>query len=108
MLDVLTAAGNDALQAPLPGTGKSFYDALVDSFSGTVAPAPINQTASFYSELGEYSWNVGETEGVAWSNIQRKLASGFDDACGDSFCEGDYADITPLRLACSRTVQNSL
>jgi hypothetical protein len=101
MLDVLTAAGNDALQAPLPGTGKSFYDALVGCFSGTVAPAPINQTASFYSELGEYSWNAGETEGVAWSKVQRKLASGFDDACGDSFCEGDYADITPLRLACS-------
>ncbi|MEA2750388.1 MAG: hypothetical protein QOI41_4531 [Myxococcales bacterium] len=101
MLDVLSAAGDDALNAPLPGTGKSFYDALTDCFSGVVGPAPIAQTASFYSELGEYSWGVGETEGAAWSATQRKLAQGFDDVCGDSFCEGDYSDITPLRLACS-------
>jgi hypothetical protein len=101
MLDVLSAAGNDALNAPLPGTGKSFYDGLVDCFSGVVGPAPIAQTASFYTELGEYSWGVGEAEGVAWIETQHKLAQGFDDVCGDTFCEGDYPDITPLRFACS-------
>lgn len=101
MLDVLSAAGDDALNAPLPGTGNSFYDALVGCFSGVVGPAPIAQTASFYGELGEYSWNVGETEGAAWSATQRTLARNFDDVCGDSFCEGDYSDFTPLRLACS-------
>jgi hypothetical protein len=101
MLDVLSAAGDDALNAPLPGTGKSFYDALVDCFSGVMGPPPIAQTATFYGELGEYSWSAGEAEGVAWSEAQHKLAKGFDDVCGDTFCEGDYSDITPLRLACS-------
>lgn len=101
MLDVLSAAGDDALNASLPGTGKSFYDALVSCFSGVVGPAPIAQTSTFYSELGEYSWNVGETEGLAWNATQRALAESFDDACGDSFCEGEYSDFTPLRLACS-------
>jgi hypothetical protein len=101
LLDTLSAAGEGALNAPLPGTGKSFYDALVDCFAGVVGPTPIAQTASFYTELGEYSWNVGTDEGLAWLGVQRGLAGGFDDACGDSFCEGDYADIAPLRLACS-------
>lgn len=101
MLDTLSAAGDDALNAPLPGTGKSFYDALVDCFAGVSGPTPIAQTASFYTELDEYMWSSGETEGVAWSNTKRKLVQGFDDACGDSFCEGDYADITALRFACS-------
>lgn len=101
MLDVLSAAGQDALNAPLPGTGKSFYDALTDCFSGVSGPTPIAQTASFYTELGEYAWNLGDAQGTAWSEARRNLATGFDDACGDSFCEGDYADITPLRFACS-------
>lgn len=74
---------------PLPGTGKSFYDALVDCFDGTMGPPPIAQTASFYSELGEYSWNVGEDEGVAWNATKNKLAENFDEVCGDSFCEGE-------------------
>ena len=101
MLDVLTAAGTNALNAPLPGTGKSFYDGLVACFAGVSGPTPIAQTAGFYTELGEYSWNVGEAEGVAWSNTQHTLAQKFADVCGDTFCEGDYSDISALRLACS-------
>lgn len=101
MLDVLSAAGTNALNAPLPGTGKSFYDGLVDCFAGVSGPTPIPQTATFYSELGEYSWNLGETQGLAWSTTQRTLAQNFDDVCGDSFCEGEYSDFSALRLACS-------
>lgn len=101
MLDTLTAAGDRALNAPLPGTGKSFYDALVDCFDGTMGPPPIAQTASFYQELDEYSWNLSETAGLAFITTKQKLGKSFDDACGDSFCEGDYPDITPLRFVCS-------
>src|SRR5699024_5415857 len=29
------------------------------------------------------------------------LEADFDDICGDTFCEGDWSNITPLRLRCS-------
>jgi hypothetical protein len=31
----------------------------------------------------------------------RSLERGFDDICGDTFCEGDYANLTSLRFRCS-------
>jgi hypothetical protein len=101
MLDTLSAAGDDALNAPLPGTGKSFYDALVDCFSGVVGSLPPDSTKTFYGELGEQLWATDEAAGSAWVDTKRKLAQGFDDVCGDSFCEGDYSDISALGFACS-------
>jgi hypothetical protein len=101
MLDTLSAAGAGALRAPLPGTGKSFYDGLVDCFSGVSGVASPEPTATFYASMDDYSWNLGETQGLAWVAGRRNLDQGFDDICGDSFCEGDYADISPLRLVCS-------
>jgi hypothetical protein len=103
MLNTLEAAGDDAIHAPLPGTGKSFYDGLVDCFSGVVgAPPPAAPAKIFYAELGEWSWE--NADGSAWNQTTRNLAQGFDDVCGDSFCEGEYPDITPLRFACSVNV----
>ncbi len=100
MLSTLEAAGDDALSTPLPGTGKSFYDGLVDCFDGVVGgPLPPEPAKTFYAELGDWSW--AHADGSAWSQTTRRLAEGFDEICGDSFCEGDYPDITPLRFACS-------
>ena len=101
MLDTLRAAGAGALQAPLPGTGQSFYDGLVSCFSGVSGVAVPEQPKTFYGELGDFEWTVSEAAGLAYLQGLRKLAQGFDDVCGDTFCEGDYSDITPLRLACS-------
>ncbi len=101
MLATLSAAGSGALNAPLPGTGKSFYDGLVDCFAGVSGVATPDQTATFYADMADYSWNLGETEGLAFQAGRRNLHQGFDDICGDSFCEGDYGDISPLRLVCS-------
>ena len=36
-------------------------------------------------------------------NLQGKLAGEFANVCGDTFCEGDYSNLTPLGLACSVT-----
>jgi len=99
-LDTLSAAGDDALNAPLPGTGKSFYDGLVDCFDGVSGGPPPVSTKTFYAELGEYLWESPDA-GASWAATTRKLASSFDDVCGDTFCEGDYPDITALRFACS-------
>ncbi|WP_164115894.1 hypothetical protein [Stenotrophomonas maltophilia] len=32
---------------------------------------------------------------------ERLLVSGFDDICGDTFCEGQYYNLRPMRLRCS-------
>lgn len=37
----------------------------------------------------------------AWYGGMVNLRVGFDDACGDTFCEGDYSNLQPLRLRCS-------
>ena len=102
MLDALSAAGDDALNTPLPGTGKSFYDGLVDCFDGVVGPAlPPGSDKNFYAELGDWAWEQSSDVGVAWSETKNRLVQGFDDVCGDSFCEGEFPDITALRFACS-------
>ena len=101
MLSALESAGDDALNTPLPGTGASFYDGLVDCFDGVVGgPPPAGSDKQFYAELGDWAWEAGAEQGIAWSETKRRLADGFDQICGDSFCEGEYADITALRFAC--------
>jgi len=32
---------------------------------------------------------------------ERLLVRGFDDICGDTFCEGQYYNLRPMRLRCS-------
>lgn len=101
LLSTLEAAGENALDTPLPGTDGSFYDALVTCFAGVVGAAPPPATTPFYVELGDEQWAEGEAQGAAWSATKQKLARAFDDVCGDSFCEGDYSDYSALRFACS-------
>lgn len=101
MLDALEPMGDDALNTPLPGTGKSFYDGLVDCFSGVGgAPAPAS-TGDFYVELTDHLWSTDGDAAVAWLGTTRRLRARFDEACGDSFCEGEYPHIAPLRFVCA-------
>jgi hypothetical protein len=75
---------------------------MVACFDGVVGSAPPPQaTQEFYLELADNQWNQGSDEGVAWWETQHRLAAQFEEICGDSFCEGEYPDIAPLRLACS-------
>ncbi len=99
-LRALEEAGDEALHAPLPGTGRSFYDALVDCFDGVTGPPPPGTSkAPVYRDLGE--WLGDHADGSSWSAITRRLARDFDQICGDTFCEGEYPDIAPLRFVCS-------
>lgn len=43
------------------------------------------------------------TEQSAWLGIRSELRQEFDDVCGDSFCEGEYTNLTPLSFTCSVT-----
>lgn len=91
-LDALHAAGDDALNTTVPGTNGTFYDALVTCFDGVVGSPPPAQTASFYVELAEHD--------ASFYGKRRELADAFDQECGDTFCEGDFPQISALRLAC--------
>jgi hypothetical protein len=37
----------------------------------------------------------------AWYQLVAELRSGFDDVCGDTFCEGEYSNYQSLRFRCS-------
>lgn len=100
-VSTLLAAGDRALNTNVPGTSKSFYDSLVDCFDGVVGPPPPSATQTFYAELHDHLWEQNEAAGLAWLETKRRLVAGFDEVCGDSFCEGDFSDIVGLRLACS-------
>ena len=58
-------------------------------------------TETFYVELNEYLWEADSDGAIAWQSTKRRLASQFDQACGDSWCEGEYPHIAPLRFVCS-------
>ncbi|MDB4954418.1 MAG: hypothetical protein JWO36_1987 [Myxococcales bacterium] len=70
------ATTGDASQTDEQGVGSTVYMNILD-FSGT---------------------NVD-----AWTSARQKLDQEFNDLCGDTFCGGDYANLTPLSLTCSVT-----
>jgi hypothetical protein len=43
------------------------------------------------------------TDQGAWYDLVGKLNGEFDSVCGDTFCEGDFANLTPLTFSCSVT-----
>lgn len=104
-LRALEAGGADALHAPLPGTAKSFYDALVDCFEGVTGQArPATSHAPAYRDLGDWLWETAN--GSSWTEITRTLGRDFDQICGDTFCEGQYPDISALRFVCSMKTED--
>lgn len=42
-----------------------------------------------------------DAEVEAWYGIAIQLRDHFDEICGDTFCEGDYSNLQPLRFQCS-------
>ena len=43
------------------------------------------------------------TDQGAWYDLVGKLNGAFSAVCGDTFCEGDFANLTPLTFSCSVT-----
>lgn len=52
-----------------------------------------------YVDVSSYLQTDAQYEG--WSHLRLGLARDFDAICGDTFCEGDYSNIQPLRYLCS-------
>jgi hypothetical protein len=54
-------------------------------------------------EVGTTYVHISEFEGIdqgAWYTLAHRMNDEFDDICGDTFCEGEYSNITPLTLNC--------
>ena len=47
--------------------------------------------------------DFAKTDQGAWYDLEAKLASEFAGVCGDTFCEGDFANLQPLTFSCSVT-----
>jgi hypothetical protein len=54
-----------------------------------------------YVEMGDYLGTDAEI--ASWQALRQGLASAFDEICGDTFCESDYANLTSLDFTCSVT-----
>ena len=65
----------------LPAAGASAQD-----------PAGYVDTSAYFQTDAQYE---------AWFAATRGLRRNFDEICGDTFCEGEYSNIQPLRYRCS-------
>ena len=63
-------------------------------------------SAGQYVEAGAALRTDAEVE--AWYGITARLRHQFDEICGDTFCEGDYSNLQPLRFQCSVEARNRL
>jgi hypothetical protein len=88
-------AAESGVQEPMPGSGKSFYEGLSSCLAGVIGNQPPASTGTTYVELADY---LG---GWEWFGQRDALSRDFAGVCGDTFCEGKYANITGLRLACA-------
>lgn len=70
-----------------------------------IAAAMCATAASAQSMRGSYTdpytYFTTDAQYEAWYSLRARLATGFDDVCGDTFCEGDFSNITSLRFECS-------
>ncbi len=100
----LLSGSSDAIHDTLPHTSGSIYDALVDCFQNPIGATPItfvDDPHPTYVEASDYY--TSPTWQAKWANAKAALDLGFNDVCGDTFCEGDYADLQSLAFVCSIT-----
>jgi hypothetical protein len=69
------------------------------SSAATASTASLAQTRGDYIEATGYFHTDAQYE--AWFTLTYGLKRDFDDICGDTFCEGEYTNIQPLRYRCS-------
>jgi hypothetical protein len=56
-------------------------------------------SAGSYVPILDY-WKTGADQS-RWIALRQSLNSAFDNICGDTFCGGDYSNLTSLRFTCS-------
>lgn len=69
----------------------------------TLAAQPLPARADAWRPpfADPYAYFTEDAQYEAWYALRAGLELGFEQICGDTFCEGDYSNITPLRFQCS-------
>jgi hypothetical protein len=80
-----------------------FGAACATTDDGTNGSDEQDTTATTYVDIQEFGNGAEE----AWYGIRDKLNGELDQVCGDTFCEGDFSNITPLSVFCSVTSKNA-
>jgi hypothetical protein len=79
--------------------------ALVSSLScGGVSASSADSadaTATAYEDAEEYLQETGGFD--QWVSLRTQMANDFYNVCGDTFCESDYSNLTPLNFSCAVT-----
>ena len=71
---------------------------LVGCTDATDTSETEDGVATTYVNIADFGNNPD-----AWYGLRDKLSGEFTNVCGDTFCEGDYSNLTPLGLDCSVT-----
>ena len=88
-----------AMRQVVPGGTKTMYDYVAGCFEGvTPKPAPTPTKTQTYSSAEQIAMN-GNPD--SFMPGVRSLDAAFDNACGDTYCDGDYNDITGLGFTCA-------
>lgn len=81
----------------------SLFAITAIGFAGTaLAAEPV---AERYVDATD--WPSHEAGIDRFANAEAKLAAGFNRICGDTFCEGEYANLRPMELRCSVDITKS-
>src|SRR4051812_24691786 len=75
--------------------------ACAGQVGGGVDESADDVTHTTYVDAQEY-WK-SPADQSAWLAMMRKIESEFNDVCGDTFCGGDYSNLTSLGFTCSVT-----
>ncbi|KAG9611775.1 hypothetical protein KCV01_g2320, partial [Aureobasidium melanogenum] len=62
------------------------------------APAPTPAPARYVNAI---DWPASEVSMDRFFSADIRLSTAFDKVCGDTFCEGDFANLRPMPLNCS-------
>jgi hypothetical protein len=70
------------------------------ALSGLDEPGDVveqDSSSTTYVDILDFS----KTDQGQWYDLIHSLNHQFDDVCGDTFCEGDWSNLTPLTFGCS-------
>lgn len=90
--------GADALHEVFEGAAASVGEAVHGCLTQPVAPLPPPAPGA-YVDARDYP-RPGQGHG-RFRALEQALVRGFDNICGDTFCEGDYYNLQAMRLRCS-------
>jgi hypothetical protein len=72
--------------------------AIQPTDDGTEDGVSEDPLATTYVDILDF-WQTPTAQGQ-WLDVRRKLDAEFDAVCGDTFCGGDYANLTSLGFTC--------